>query len=134
MLLCLRSGNTNKRGGSGLTQKEKMFCVFVADGNSIQDACKLAGYKKNIGQSLMKKSYIQNEIQKCIDDSKDSNVCLDQEILAFLTEAMRGNGNDDIDIRTRMRAAELLSKRGKLFEKDGEKDTSLKIVIVDDIQ
>lgn len=118
-----------------MTQKEKDFCSFVADGNSIQMACQLAGYKRtNMGQILMKKSEIQNEIQKIVgslDSSKNNG--LDQEILTFLTEAMRGNGNDDIDIRTRMRAAELLTKRGKLFEKDLDKDEVTQILIVDDI-
>lgn len=134
LLLYRSSGNTNKQGGSELTQKEKMFCSFVAEGNSIQLACQLAGYKNNVGNNLMKKAEVQEEIQNCISSNNDSNVCLDQEILAFLTEAMRGNGDNEIDIRTRMRAAELLTKRGKLFEKDGEKDTSPKVLIVDDIQ
>lgn len=134
-LVCVCSGNTKKLGGSELTKKEQDFCLFVAKGNNAEEACRLAGYKRNNwGNVLMQREDIALEIQKLLSSSCDDvESGLNKEILEFLTDAMRGNCNDEIDIRTRMRAAELLTKRGKLFEKDGDKEKSTKILIVDDI-
>ena len=53
------------------------------------------------------------------------------EILSFLTEVMRDNA--DADLKTRMKAAELLGKRESLFEKGGQEKENCRVVIVDDI-
>ncbi len=54
-----------------------------------------------------------------------------EEILCFLTEVMRDE--DMADVKTRMKAAELLGKRESLFEKNNGKDEKCRVVIVDDI-
>ena len=54
-----------------------------------------------------------------------------EEILSFLTEVMRDN--EDADLKTRMKAAELLGKRESLFEKGGQEKEKCRVVIVDDI-
>ncbi len=53
------------------------------------------------------------------------------EILCFLTDVMRNE--DGADLKTRMKAAELLGKRESLFEKEKGKDEGCRVVIVDDI-
>lgn len=53
------------------------------------------------------------------------------EILSFLTEVMRDN--EEADLKTRMKAAELLGKRESLFEKGKGENEKCRVVIVDDI-
>jgi len=54
-----------------------------------------------------------------------------EEILSFLTEVIRDN--EEADLKTRMKAAELLGKRESLFEKGKGDDERCRVVIVDDI-
>lgn len=53
------------------------------------------------------------------------------EILTFLTEVMRDR--EDADLKTRMKAAELLGKRESLFEKEKKAEENCRAVIVDDL-
>jgi hypothetical protein len=53
------------------------------------------------------------------------------EILSFLTEVMRDS--EEADLKTRMKAAELLGKRESLFEKGKDGADRYRVVIVDDI-
>ena len=53
------------------------------------------------------------------------------EILSFLTEVMRDS--EEADLKTRMKAAELLGKRESLFEKGKDGTDRYRVVIVDDI-
>lgn len=116
-----------------MTERENFFCEFIAQGYTVIEACEKSGYKKlGIGKQLMKKEEIKTQIEKLVNEKLEESIAPDKEILSFLTNAMRGEGDEEIDIRTRMRAAELLSKRGKLFEKDIEKEEK-QILIVDDI-
>ena len=53
------------------------------------------------------------------------------EILSFLTEVMRDE--EEADLKTRMKAAELLGKRESLFEKKTPMEKESRVIIVDDL-
>lgn len=118
-----------------LTEKQKAFCRFCAEGKSPKEAAKLAGYS-NAGAAA-KRMMQMGKIQKCIEKMKmpkkdaeaETAVAEKEEILCFLTEMMR----EDDDPKLRMKAAELLGKRESLFEKEKKTDEKCRVVIVDDI-
>ncbi len=119
---------------SALTEKQRAFCQFCAEGKSPKEAARLAGYK-NFGSEAGKLMRM-NKIQRGIERRKKAGsggaaekaVAESDEILSFLTEMMR----EDDDPRMRMKAAELLGKRVSLFEKEQGKAES-RVIIVDDI-
>lgn len=121
-----------------LTEKQKAFCRFCAGGMSPKEAAKLAGYS-NAGaeaKRLMQRSKIQKAIEKMKGPKKekaaDEGIAAEkEEILSFLTEVMRDN--EEADLKTRMKAAELLGKRESLFEKGKGAEEQRRVVIVDDI-
>ncbi len=105
-----------------LSKKEMLFCKYYKEGASAEDATTLAGYqRKGYGNTLLQKEHIQAVLQK-------TEVSADDEILEFLQKTMRGEHGAE-DMKTRMKAAELLTKqRGVLMpQEDGG------VVIVDDI-
>ena len=119
---------------SALTEKQRAFCQFCAEGKSPKEAARLAGYK-NFGSEagkLMRMSKIQRGIERRkkagSGGTTEKTVAESDEILSFLTEMMR----EDDDPRMRMKAAELLGKRVSLFEKEQGKAES-RVIIVDDI-
>ena len=69
----------------------------------------------------------QTAVQKAEEDTPAEKA----EILSFLTEVMRDS--EEADLKTRMKAAELLGKRESLFEKGKEGADRYRVVIVDDI-
>ena len=60
---------------------------------------------------------------------QEGKIAPGDEILAFLTETMRGG--EETDIKTRMRAAELLGRRNGAFAKDETENS--RVIIIDDI-
>lgn len=90
-------------------------------------------------------AYIENRMEEL----KSERVADQQEILEYLTSIMRGNHKeevlrgvgegaqviDDIDVsaKDRIKAAELLGKRYKLFTDKVETETKTRVVIVDDV-
>ena len=69
----------------------------------------------------------QTAVQKVDGDTPAEKA----EILRFLTEVMRDS--EEADLKTRMKAAELLGKRERLFEKGKDGADRYRVVIVDDI-
>ena len=119
---------------SALTEKQRAFCQFCAEGKSPKEAARLAGYKHFGSEAgkLMRMSKIQRGIERRkkagSGGATEKAVAESDEILSFLTEMMR----EDDDPRVRMKAAELLGKRVSLFEKEQGKAES-RVIIVDDI-
>lgn len=60
---------------------------------------------------------------------EEGKIAPGDEILAFLTETMRGG--EETDIKTRMRAAELLGRRNGAFAKEEAENS--RVIIIDDI-
>lgn len=119
-------------GERKLTEQQEIFCDEIARGRSPTEAATKAGYKNpKAAVSKLKKSgklqiAIEERRKTFMDD--EAEVADKEEILEFLTQTMRGNE----EVRIRMKAAELLGKRTKLFQE--EEPEWERVVIVDDIK
>lgn len=115
-----------------LTDREETFCRWCESGMTAKQAAEAAGYtKKGYEKQLLQKEKIQKRLQHSMrQQTQENKIAPREEILAFLTETMRG-GEEEADIKTRMRAAELLGRRNGVFTTEGE--TQCRVIIVDDI-
>lgn len=124
-----------------LTERQKAFCRLCADGMTPIEAVKHLKYRNvyRTAGEMLRNEQIQKEIRRMQEQQKvparkkeeDEFPAEKEEILSFLTEVMRDNA--EADLKTRMKAAELLGKRESLFEKGTGKQEKCRVVIVDDI-
>ncbi|WP_457778540.1 terminase small subunit [Streptococcus uberis] len=145
-------------GGDGklskLTLKQKRFAdEYIISGNATESAIK-AGYSKKYANTNASKLLQNTTIKRYIDERLkilDSEKIADQkEVLQYLSAVMRGEHKEktlisigefgqeivDIDVgaKDRIKAAELLGKRYKLFTDKVEVDANIEtVVFVDDI-
>ncbi|MCK1211120.1 terminase small subunit [Streptococcus uberis] len=145
-------------GGDGklskLTLKQKRFAdEYIITGNIEQSAIS-AGYSKNYARAQAHKLLANVGIKNYIDERLkilDSEKIADQkEVLQYLSAVMRGEHKEktlisigesgqeivDIDVgaKDRLKAAELLGRRYKLFTDKVEVDANIEtVVFVDDI-
>ncbi|WP_238990120.1 terminase small subunit [Streptococcus uberis] len=139
---------------SKLTLKQKRFAdEYIITGNATESAIK-AGYSKKYANTNASKLLQNTTIKKYIDERLeilDSEKIADQkEVLQYLSAVMRGEHKEktlisigefgqeivDIDVgaKDRIKAAELLGKRYKLFTDKVEVDANIEtVVFVDDI-
>lgn len=147
-----------REGGDGklskLTLKQKRFAdEYIISGNATESAIK-AGYSKKYANTNASKLLQNTTIKRYIDERLkilDSEKIADQkEVLQYLSAVMRGEHKEktlisigefgqeivDIDVgaKDRIKAAELLGKRYKLFTDKVEVDANIEtVVFVDDI-
>ena len=133
-----------------LSEKQEEFCRLLAEGKTTGEAERLIGFSKGYGWKLMRKEHIRKAIaarknpnggkaaemqtaerQEKKADGKETPSAKKAEILSFLTEVMRDE--EDADLKTRMKAAELLGKRESLFEKKPPTEKESRVIIVDDL-
>ena len=120
---------------SKLTLKQQRFAdEYIICGNATEAAIK-AGYSRKtagvVGAENLKKPNIKFYIDKRLEELKSEKVADQQEVLEFLTSVMRGEKTEqtlcsigelgqqviDIDIgaKDRIKAAELIGKRHRLW-------------------
>ena len=104
--------------GHKLTPQEALFIsAYMACGNAAQ-AVREAGYQTkrpdNYGGALLRRAWIQEEIQHRIAEREEALVAKPAEILRFYTSVMRGEVLDQFGIEasidTRIKAANELAK------------------------
>lgn len=126
-----------------LTERQMEFCRKCAAGEKPIAAAKALGYRnpyRSVGD-MLRSARIQAEIlrlkaggteERPVTQKAEEEAPAEKaEILSFLTEVMRDN--EEADLKTRMKAAELLGKRESLFEKGKGENEKCRVVIVDDI-
>ena len=124
-----------------LTERQKAFCRLCAEGVKPIAAAKEIGYRnayRSAGE-MLRNERIREEIaklqradeQSTVQKTEEDTLAEKAEILSFLTEVMRDS--EEADLKTRMKAAELLGKRESLFEKGKDGAERYRVVIVDDI-
>lgn len=128
-----------------LSEKQEEFCRLLAEGKTTGEAERLIGFSKGYGWKLMRKEHIRRAIRVRKNPSaaeteeaaqprerlRKRETAKKAEILSFLTEVMRDE--EEADLKTRMKAAELLGKRESLFEKKQPTEKESRVVIVDDL-
>ncbi|HHS3513834.1 TPA: terminase small subunit [Streptococcus pyogenes] len=140
-------------GGDGklskLTLKQKRFAdEYIISANATAAAIK-AGYSKktarSIGQENLTKPDIKAYIDERLEKLESEKIATQEEVLQYLTSIMRGDQQEktlisvgefgqkivDIDVgaKGRIKAAELLGKRYRLFTDKVEMDVSSDVTI-----
>ncbi|AOF50544.1 TPA: terminase small subunit [Streptococcus agalactiae] len=134
---------------SKLTLKQKRFAdEYIISANATAAAIK-AGYSKktarSIGQENLTKPDIKAYIDERIEKLESAKIATQEEVLQYLTSIMRGDQQEktlisigelgqeivDIDVgaKDRIKAAELLGKRYRLFTDKIEMDISSDVTI-----
>ena len=134
-----------------LNARQKSFCEFyVASGNATESAIK-AGYKEKYAgvnaDKLLKNTNVSKYIKKIMEEQANNRIAKAEEILEFLTATLRGEVTEEVvvggfgksatekisknvDLKDRLKAAELLGKRYRLFTDKVEVDGVVPVMIV----
>ena len=133
---------TIEEAKANLNDQQIAFCEhYVATMNATQAAID-AGYSEKTarqqGSRLLTNVYIKAFIDELLKALEDERIAKADEVLKFLTAAMRGEVKDsfnlDPSLQDRMKAAELLGKRYKLFTDKYEIEGKLEpVTIINDI-
>ena len=137
-----------------LTEKQKRFADYYIETGNITEAAAKAGYSKKtarvIGQENLLKPAIKGYIDEKLEAMQDERTASAKEVLEFLTKSMRGEikeevvvveGTGDgtseartvkkqIGLRDRIKSAELLGKRYRLFTDKVEVEGAVPVMIV----
>ena len=137
-----------------LTEKQKRFADYYIETGNITEAAVKAGYSKKtarvIGQENLLKPAIKDYIDEKLEAMQDERTASAKEVLEFLTKSMRGEikeevvvveGTGDgtsearmvkkqIGLRDRIKSAELLGKRYRLFTDKVEVEGAVPVMIV----
>ena len=137
-----------------LTEKQKRFADYYIETGNITEAAVKAGYSKKtarvIGQENLLKPAIKGYIDEKLEAMQDERTSSAKEVLEFLTKSMRGEikeevvvveGTGDgtsearmvkkqIGLRDRIKSAELLGKRYRLFTDKVEVEGVVPVMIV----
>lgn len=137
-----------------LTEKQKRFADYYIETGNITEAAVKAGYSKKtarvIGQENLLKPAIKGYIDEKLEAMQEERTASAKEVLEFLTKSMRGEikeevvvveGTGDgtseartvkkqIGLRDRIKSAELLGKRYRLFTDKVEVEGVVPVMIV----
>ena len=137
-----------------LTEKQKRFADYYIETGNITEAAVKAGYSKKtarvIGQENLLKPAIKGYIDEKLEAMQDERTASAKEVIEFLTKSMRGEikeevvvveGTGDgtseartvkkqIGLRDRIKSAELLGKRYRLFTDKVEVEGAVPVMIV----
>ena len=133
---------TVEEAKASLNDQQIAFCEhYVATLNATQAAID-AGYSEKTarqqGSRLLTNANIKVFIDALLQELEDQRIAKADEVLQFLTAAMRGEVKDSFDLdpslQDRMKAAELLGKRYNLFTDKHEIEGKLEpVTIINDI-
>ena len=133
---------TIEEAKENLTDQQIAFCeYYVASMNATQAAIDAQYSEKTArqqGSRLLTNVNIKIYIDALLQELEDKRIAKADEVLTFLTAAMRGEVKDSFDLdpslQDRMKAAELLGKRYKLFTDKHEIEGKLEpVTIINDI-
>lgn len=124
---------------ASLTEKQKRFADYYIETGNMTEAAIKAGYSKKtarvIGQENLLKPAIKNYIDEKLKELEEKRVASATEVMQLLTSAMRGELDEEvvvvesigdycsearvvkkkIGLKDRIKAAELIGKRHRLF-------------------
>ena len=137
-----------------LNARQKAFCEYYVVSGNATDAAIKAGYKeknaRKIGSENLTKMDIKVYVEELMQKLESERTASAKEVLEFLTKSMRGEikeevvvveGTGDgtsearmvkkqIGLRDRIKSAELLGKRYRLFTDKVEVDGVVPVMIV----
>lgn len=135
-----------------LTPKQKAFAeYYIETGNATESAIK-AGYSKKtarvIGQENLLKPALKSYIDEKMKELEDKRIAKAEEVLEYLTRVLRGEETEQVVVtenigdfmseakvidkelsaKDKIKAAELLGKRYRLFTEKIEADVNQTVV------
>lgn len=137
-----------------LTEKQKRFADYYIETGNITEAAVKAGYSKKTarvtGQENMLKPAVKNYIDEKLKEMEEKRVMSATEVMQLLTSAARGEVQEEVVIvesvgdycsearivkkqigaKDRIKAAELLGKRYRLFTDKLEVSGAIPVMIV----
>ncbi len=137
-----------------LTEKQKRFADYYIETGNMTEAAIKAGYSKKtarvIGQENLLKPAIKNYIDKRLKELEEKRVASATEVMQLLTSAMRGELEEEvvvvesigdycsearvvkkkIGLKDRIKAAELIGKRHRLFTDKVQVEGMVPVMIV----
>lgn len=139
---------------TSLTEKQKRFADYYIETGNMTEAAIKAGYSKKtarvIGQENLLKPAIKNYIDEKLKELEGKRVASATEVMQLLTSAMRGELDEEvvvvesigdycsearvvkkkIGLKDRIKAAELIGKRHRLFTDKIQVDGIVPVMIV----
>ena len=137
-----------------LTEKQKRFADYYIETANVTEAAIKAGYSKKtarvIGQENLLKPAIKNYIDKKLEEMSSQRIASANEVMELLTSAARGELEEEVVVvenigdycseakvikkqigaKDRLKAAELLGKRYRLFTDKLEVKGMVPVMIV----
>lgn len=137
-----------------LTEKQKRFADYYIETGNMTEAAIKAGYSKKtarvIGQENLLKPAIKNYVDERLKELEEKRVASATEVMQLLTSAMRGELDEEvvvvesigdycsearvvkkkIGLKDRIKAAELIGKRHRLFTDKIQVDGLVPVMIV----
>ena len=134
-----------------LTPKQKAFAEYYIETGNATESARKAGYKgKNlnrIASENLSKLDIKNYIDEKMKELEDKRIAKAEEVLEYLTRVLRGEETEqvvvtenigdfmseakvvdkEISAKDKIKAAELLGKRYRLFVDKVEKDSNINV-------
>ena len=118
-----------------LSEKQKAFADYYIELGNATEAYKKAGYKDfksaNVQASkTLNKPNVKAYIDSRLKEIESERIAKPKEIMEYLTKVMRGEEKDqfglDASLQDRTKAAELLGKRYRIFDKNNVDEETLK--------
>ena len=125
----------SERAGK-LTERQRKFVELYLQLGNAAEAAERAGFKRSYAQGAMRQTAVRAYLQARLDEARQRDVALADEVLEYLTKVMRGELEGEKPERNsspRMKAAELLGKRLGVFNEVSDIFKQAAPVIVDDI-
>lgn len=137
-----------------LTLKQKAFADYYIELGNATEAAVRAGYSKKtarvIGQENLTKPAIKTYIDERVEKLSDERIAKAEEVLEYLTRVIRGQETEQVIVtesigdfmsearvidkelsaKDRIKAAELLGKRYRLFVDKIEADVNASVVFI----
>lgn len=142
-----------------LTPKQRAFADYYIELGNATEAYKKAGYKNYKSAAVEANKTLNNPkikayISERMNKIEDGRIAKADEVLKYLTTVMRGEHTEEVIVvesvgdfmsearvidkqvsaRERIKAAELLGKRYKLFTDKMEVEGNVGVKIIDDIE
>ena len=137
-----------------LTEKQKRFADYYIETGNATESARRAGYKgknlNNVASENLAKVGVKSYIDEKLKILQDERTAFAKEVLEFLTKSMRGELDEEIvvvegtgdgtsearkikkqiGLRERIKSAELLGKRYRLFTDKVEVEGVVPVMIV----
>ena len=137
-----------------LTEKQKRFADYYIETGNMTEAAIKTGYSKKtarvIGQENLLKPAIKNYVDERLKELEEKRVASATEVMQLLTSAMRGELDEEvvvvesigdycsearlvkkkIGLKDRIKAAELIGKRHRLFTDKVQVEGVVPVMIV----